>query len=79
MNVVEKIKTHILYSVAFESRALYEIMCKNSEEWGMPQMTIWHMCIACWITKATNTASDFITLAAFPLQQWLHKCTSLLH
>jgi hypothetical protein len=32
-NVVEKIKTRILYSVTFsENRAFYEIMCKNMVE-----------------------------------------------
>jgi len=36
------------------------------------------MCIACWIPKATNTHTDVI-LIAFPLQQWLHKYTSMLH
>jgi len=28
--------------------------------------------IACWIPKATNTHSEYVTLTAFPLQQWLH-------
>jgi len=36
-------------------------------------MTIWRMRIACWIPKATNTHSEYVTLIAFPLQQWLHK------
>jgi len=30
-------------------------MWKNTVERGRPQMTIWCMRIACWITKATNT------------------------
>jgi len=34
------------------------------------QMTIWRMCIACWITKATNTPSEYVTFIALPLQQW---------
>jgi len=40
--VVEKIKTHILYSVTFfpENRAVYEIMWKNIVERGRPQITI---------------------------------------
>jgi hypothetical protein len=29
-------------------------MCKNIVEWDRPQMRIWLMRIACWITKATN-------------------------
>ena len=30
-------------------------MWKNIVEWGMSQMTIWRIRIACWIPKATNT------------------------
>jgi hypothetical protein len=37
---------------------------------------IWHMCIGCWITKATNTHSEYVILVAFSLQQWLHEHTS---
>jgi len=37
--------------------AVYEIMWENTVERGRPQMTIWRMRIACWITKATNTHS----------------------
>jgi len=28
---------------------------RNIEDCGKPQMTIWRMRIACWITKATHT------------------------
>jgi hypothetical protein len=39
--VVEKIKTHILFSVTFpENRAVYEIMWKNMVQGNRPQMTI---------------------------------------
>ena len=57
----EKIKTRILCSmlfysmlfcVIFANRAVYEIMWTNSVESGRPQMAIWCMRIACWITKA---------------------------
>jgi hypothetical protein len=34
--------------------------------------------MACWIPKATNTHSDYVTCIAFSLQQWLHKRASLL-
>jgi len=36
-------------------------------------MTIWRTSVACWITKATNTHSEYVILIAFPLQQWLHE------
>jgi hypothetical protein len=47
-------------------------------ERGWPQMTIWFMLIACWIPKATNTHSSWVTLITFPLQQWLHERASTL-
>ena len=52
---VEKIKTHILYTVTFfDKRAVYEKMCKNIVERVRSQMTIWRMPIPCWMPKATN-------------------------
>ena len=41
-------------------------------------MTIWRMRIACWIPKATNTHSQYVTLIAFPPQQLLHARASML-
>jgi len=39
-----------------------------------PQIKIWRMRSACWITKATHTR----THTAFPQQKLLHKRTSVL-
>ena len=61
-----------------ENRAVYEIMWKNIIERGRPQLTIWRMRIACWITKATNARSEYVILIAFPLQQWLFERASML-
>jgi len=36
-----------------------------------PQMTTWRMRIAYWISKATNTHSEYVTIYTCPLQQWL--------
>ena len=41
-------------------------------------MTIWRMRITCWITKATDTNSEYTTLIAYSLQKWLHERASLL-
>jgi hypothetical protein len=41
-------------------------------------MTIWHIRIAYWIPKATNTYSEYVKITDFLLQQWLHKCASTL-
>ena len=34
--------------------------------------------IACWLTKATNTHPECLIVIAFPLQQWLRECVSML-
>ena len=39
-----------------------EIMWRNTVEPDMPQITIWRVRIACWIHKATNTHSTYLTL-----------------
>ena len=41
-------------------------------------VTIWRTCIACWITKAANTHSEYVILKAFPQQQWSHEYALLL-
>ena len=53
-------------SNSFFSRksCLYEIMWRNITQPGRPQTTIWCMRIACWIPKATNTHSDYVTLTS---------------
>jgi hypothetical protein len=65
MKVVEKMKTHVLCSVTFsENHAVLEIMLKNMVELDR------YTCFACWIIKATETHPEYVTLNAFPLQQW---------
>ena len=64
-NFVEKIKIHLLSITFFENRAVYEIICKNIVERSRQQMTIWRICIACWITKSTNKHSQILTLFVF--------------
>jgi len=43
-------------------------MLKNSVQPDRPQMTIWRMHIACWITKVTDIYSEYVIIIAFPLQ-----------
>jgi hypothetical protein len=76
--VVEKIKTHILCPVT-----VFRKSCRvwhNVEKHGpasRPQVTIWRMCIACWIPKATNTFR--LCNTAFPPQKkCLHERASIL-
>ena len=61
-----------------ENRAVDGMMWNNIVEPDWPQMTIWRMRIACWVTKATNIHSQYVILISFPLQQWLHERASLL-
>ena len=69
--------THFVFSIFFffENRAVYETLWKNMVEPDRPQMKLWRMHTACWITKATNTHP---CNNAFPLQQWLHQRASML-
>jgi hypothetical protein len=40
--------------------------------------TIRRMRCACWITKATDTYSEYVILIAFPRQKWLRERASIL-
>ena len=55
---VEKVKTNILCS-KIQNRAICEIMWKNIVEPDRPQTTTWSIGIACRITKATETHSEY--------------------
>jgi len=44
----ENENTHVLFSYFFKS-LVYEIMFANNVEPDSLQMTIWRMCMACWI------------------------------
>jgi len=58
---------------------VYEIMCKNMVACQVTDENIMRrMRFACWITKATNTHSEYVTPVAFPRQQWFHKRASML-
>jgi hypothetical protein len=48
-----------------KNHAIYEIMWRNIVESGRPQWTIWHMRIACWISKITYTHSEYVLLTTF--------------
>ena len=73
--VVQKIKTRFMFKQRFfflqKSCRLYNNVGKKYVQPGRPQMTIWRMRTACWITKATDRYSEYVILIAFPLRQWL--------
>ena len=55
----ENQNTHFRFNNFFlKNCAVYEIIWKNIIVLDRPQMTLWHMCIAGWIPKATNTDSE---------------------
>ena len=39
---------------------------------------IWRMCVLYWITKATDTHSEYVILITCPWHIWLCECTSKL-
>ena len=61
-----------------ENRAFCDVIWKNIVEPDSPQRTIRRMLITGWLPKATNKISECVTRTAFPLQQQLHKRTSML-
>jgi len=70
--------THFNFNNIFsEYPTVYEIMWKNIADPDRPPLAIWRLHIACWITKATNTHSEYVILIAFPLQQWLRERASI--
>jgi hypothetical protein len=53
------------------------------EKYGTARQTtddnkILRMRFTCWITKATDTHSEYVILIAFPRQQWLRERVSVL-
>ena len=73
--------THILYSIHFFWK-LYHL-CDNMEKYGRAGQSIDDkivrcMHIACWITKATHTHSDYVILIVFPWRQILQEHSTML-
>jgi hypothetical protein len=77
---IENKNTHFVFNnfFIFENPAVYEKMWKNILQPVWPQMTIGRMRIACWITKATHTHTQYVTLINFPHQPWLYERASIL-
>jgi hypothetical protein len=79
-NMVENFRTHVLCSMTFfvfrKLYCLYEIMWKYMVRTGHRIRCI-HF--ACWITKATDTHSEYVAYITFPWQQRLCECARTLH
>jgi len=64
-NLQRKSKHILCLVIFFENPFVCEIMWDSTVESERPQMTVWHMRIACWILTATNTHSEYVILIAF--------------
>jgi len=54
-------------TTGFDIHAVHEIMWKNTVEPDRPQVTKWLIPIPCWVSKDTNTHSEYVIGIAFPL------------
>ena len=84
IKVVLKIKTPVFCPVLSpENPAVCEILWKNMTRYPTDGNVIWCMLFACWITEAkhthTHTDTGYVILTAFPRQQSLYECASMLH
>jgi len=67
-----------IYFFPPENHAINEATWKNMVEPDRSQMVVWRMLFVCWINMAANKHLEYVLRVAFPLQQWLRKCNSLL-
>jgi hypothetical protein len=62
-NIVEKIERIFCVQLLFiKNHTIYVKMWKYIVKPGTLQIKIWHMRIACWITKATSIYSEYVIL-----------------
>jgi len=54
-------------------------MWKNITEPDRPQMTIWRKCFGCCMVIKLQTHSEYVTIIAFPTQEWLLQRASILY
>ena len=66
-------KVFLIYFLFKGSRAIRDIV-----EADRLQVIVWRMRIAYWISKATNTHSEYVILIACPRQQWLPERVPVL-
>ena len=76
----ENQNTHFcsIFFLFFKNCAVYEIVWEVIVKLVRPQMTILCMRVVCCLPKTTNTHSEYVTLVALPLQQWIHEHTIIV-
>ena len=81
IDLVEKLKTHILCSINFssENRNSYNIMWKRYGRSGQntDDNIIQRIRFPCWITKDTNTHLEYVILVC-PWRQWFRERVPIL-
>jgi hypothetical protein len=76
---VEKIKIHTLCSVTSSFPYFVPFVRKYcTAGQATDDKIIRRVLVVCWITKATDTNSEYVIIIAFPWQQWLRECASIL-
>jgi hypothetical protein len=79
----EKTKTHILSSMTFFFPKIVPFMIKrgkvpNSRKATDDSIIIRRMRFLCWVTKATDTHSEYEILIGFLRQQWVQERALML-
>jgi len=71
--------THFKFSKYFfsKSRGVCVIMYGTARQ-ATADNVVWSVRIACWMTTAIDTHSEYVTVIAFLLQLWLRERTSML-
>jgi len=78
--VAEKMKAHLLCSTTSFWKPCHwqdNVEKRDRARQATDDNITLCMHFACWITKATDTHSEYVILIAFPLQQRSHKCVSM--
>jgi len=64
-NVLQKIKTHFVFSIFSDSRSRIVWKKHGTVEQATDDNTIRLMQFACWVIKATDSHSEYVILIAF--------------
>ena len=69
----------LTFNISFpENYAVYKLEICGRAAQATDENVIWRMRFACWITKATNTPSEYVILIALQPQHWLRERASVL-
>jgi hypothetical protein len=74
--VIEKIEMHTLHSIIYSENIAVEKYGRTKQ--AADENVTPRMRFICWITKATDTHSEYVILIAFPQQQWSRERYSIL-